>query len=139
APALATMERINVGVEIRPLFERDVVVRQLVLQKPRIALEVDAQGRPNWILRPVATTQRPPSQTPNPNARARQFSLREVTITNGEVSFYDARRQTGCAVAHANLKSALTSLNDPVRIEGDVKYNDHKLDLRVEVARPGAV
>lgn len=139
APALATMERINVGVEIRPLFERDVVVRQLVLQKPRIALEVDAQGRPNWILRPVVTTPPSPTQAPNPSARARQFSLREVTITNGEVSFYDARRQTGWAVGEVNLKSALTSLNDPVRIEGDVKYNDHKLDLRVEVARPGAV
>lgn len=140
APALAAMDRINVGVEIRPLFNRDVVVRQLVLQKPRISLEVDAQGRPNWILRPVTSPQRPPARpAPQPNGRTSQFSLREVRIADGEISFYDARRQTGWAVGEVNLKSALTSLNDPVRIEGDVKYNDHKLDLRVEVARPGAV
>lgn len=142
APALAAMERINVGVEIRPLFNRDVIVRQLVLQKPRIALEIDAQGRPNWILRPAPAPapQRPTSShAPAAPTRASQFTLRDVRINDGEISFYDARRGSTWLVGEVNLKSALTSLTEPVNIEGDVKFNDHKVDLHVQVAQPGAI
>jgi AsmA protein len=42
APAFIVADEIDIGVEIRPLFDRQVVVRRLVLQRPRIALGVVA-------------------------------------------------------------------------------------------------
>lgn len=143
APAFASIGEINIGVEIRPLFDRQVVVRQLVLQRPVIALEIDQQGQPNWILRPAApppgTTPPPPRpQQPSPNTQVRQFSLREVRISNGEISMFDARRGTGWIVGDVNVTTALTSMSDPMKVEGDIRYNDQKVNLDLEIGEPGA-
>lgn len=141
APAFASIGEIHVGVEIRPLFDRQVVVRQLVLQRPVIALEIDQQGHPNWILRPAAppsTTPPPRPQQPNPATQVRQLSLREVRITGGEVSLFDARRGAGWVVGDVNLTTALTSLNEPMKIKGDIRYNDQKVTLDMEIGEPGA-
>ncbi|GAM99138.1 asmA protein [alpha proteobacterium U9-1i] len=140
APAFIAMDEIDVGVELRPLLDQDVRVRRLVLQRPRIALEVDAEGRPNWIMRP--TTQSPPSRPVDPDAppaRQRAVSLREVRISDGEVSFFDARRGAGWVVGDADLSTAITSLSEPVRLEGSVRYNDKPVELEVELADPSAV
>jgi AsmA protein len=138
APAFIAMEEIDVGVELRPLLNRDVIVRRLVLQRPSIALEVDAQGRPNWLLTPVRTS---PAPTPDPNAppaRPTVFSLKEVRIAGGEVSFFDARRGAGWVVGDANLTTALSSTREPMRMVGDVRYADQVVKLEIEVAEPGA-
>jgi len=95
ATSFIAAEDLHVGVEIGPLFNRQVVVRQLVLQQPRIALEVDAQGRPNWVLAPVrrpGPPPPPPTTSREPGLDMAHTTLREVSISNGEVSFFDARR-----------------------------------------------
>src|SRR5690606_28967744 len=53
APAFIAADEIDIGVELRPLLDRQVNVRRLVFQRPRVALEVDAEGQPNWLLRPT--------------------------------------------------------------------------------------
>lgn len=141
APALAAMDDIHIGVELRPLLNREVVVRQLVLQHPRIALEVDAQGQNNWSLAPRTSPAQGPNPAPAPQrppAQEGRFSLQEIRTEDGEVSYYDARRGTGWVIGEANLTTALTSLNLPMRIEGDVRYADQQLDLAIEIAAPRA-
>ena len=140
APAFVTAEDIHVGVELRPLLDRQVVVRRLVLQQPRIALEVDAQGRPNWVLAPRRREGPAPAPTrpSEPVLDLARTSLREVRISGGEVSFVDARRGAGWVAGDVNLSTALTSLDAPMRAEGSLRYNDKLLDLVVEIARPSA-
>jgi AsmA protein len=142
APSFMTADDIHVGVELQPLLNRQVVVRRLVFQQPRIALEVDADGRPNWILAPAS---RPPGPTPQPPTRPSEplvdvarTSLREIQIDNGEISFFDARRGAGWQVGDVDLRSALTSLDAPMRAEGSVRYNDRPVEIAVEVGRPSA-
>src|SRR5262245_60335492 len=65
APAFSTSDEIDIGVELQPLLNRQVVVRNLVLQRPHIALEVDAAGKPNWIFTPPV---RPAPAAPPPRA-----------------------------------------------------------------------
>lgn len=138
AGAFLEVRQIHVGVELQPLLRRDVIVRRVVLEDPRIALEVDAQGRPNWLLRPATTAPRPAPAPNGPLPRPREFSLREVRITGGEVSFFDARRGSGWVLGEANLSTSLASLNQPMRLSGDVKFNDRRVELSVNVAQPGA-
>lgn len=138
APALAAMDEIDVGVEIGPLFSRRVVVRRLVLQRPRIALEVDEEGAPNWLLAPAPRTGPAPGAPSEPSVDVERTRLREISINDGEVSFYDARRGSGWVIGEADLTSALTSLDEPMLIEGQVRYNDRAADLRIEIVRPGA-
>jgi len=136
APAFIAAEDIDVGVELRPLLDRQVHVRRLVLQRPQIALEVDAQGRPNWILTPqTANAPTPPGQ---PQVDVGRTQLRGVNIRNGEVRYFDARRGSGWVIGEVRLSTALTALNEPMRARGSIRYNDQTVDLDMQIAQPGA-
>jgi AsmA protein len=137
APALMTADRINIGVELGPLMNRQVVVRRLVLARPQIALEVNSEGEPNWILapRPVEGPPRPPSE---PAVDLARTSLREVRINDGEISFYDARQGSGWVIGDADLSTALTRLDRPMQIDGSIRYKDRPVEIDAEIARPDA-
>lgn len=136
APAFITMDELDIGVELRPLLDRRVVVRNLVMQRPAIALEVDAEGNPNWVLTPAPSTT--PSPTPAPRPQTPGPSLREIRIIEGEASFFDARESTGWVVGDVNLTTALNDLDEPMHVEGTVRYNDREVGLVADLARPGA-
>lgn len=136
APAFIAAEDIDVGVELRPLLDRQVHVRRLVLRHPQIALEIDAEGKPNWILTPSTQgAPRPPSQPSVDVARTR---LRGIRISDGEVSYFDARRGEGWVIGAVDLRTALTALNEPMRARGSIRYNDQTVALDMQIAQPGA-
>lgn len=146
APAFAAMKEIAIGVELRPLLNRDVVVRELVMTEPNIFLEVDAQGKPNWNFTPETRSgQAPPQSAAEPGAapaaseRERAFTLRDVRSINGAVHYFDARTQTGWAVEGANLETALTSVNEPLRIRGDISFQSQALAVNVSLGNPRAL
>jgi AsmA protein len=139
AAAFIAADEINIGVEIRPLFDRQVVVRQLVLQRPQIALEVDAAGKPNWVLTPPARPGPAPTTTPQePAIDVARTSLREVNISDGEVSFFDARRGAGWVVGDVDLKTALEGMDQPMQVRASLRYADQPVRLEMEIGRPGA-
>lgn len=140
APALIAADEIDIGVELRPLLDRQVNVRRLVFQRPRVALEVDANGQPNWLLQPRVSTTPPPTTTPPPEGpvNVSRTSLRSVRINDGEVSFFDARQGAGWVVGEVDITTALTSLDAPMRAQGTVLYNDRKIELDANIAKPGA-
>ena len=135
APAFIAAEEIDVGVELRPLLDREVRVQRLVLQRPQIALEVGAEGRPNWVLTRRAREGAPPGEQP---VNVSRMSLRGVRINDGEVSYFDARRQQGWVIGDVDLGTALTALDEPMRARGSVLYNEQRVELDVQVQEPGA-
>jgi AsmA protein len=139
APAFIAADEIDIGVELRPLLDRQVNVRRLVFQRPRIALEVDAEGKPNWLLKPrVVEGTPPPDPREPPPVDIARTSLREVRINEGEVSFFDARQNAGWVVGEVDITTALTSLDAPMRAQGSVKYNDREVEIDASIVRPGA-
>ena len=141
APAFLTAADIHVGVELAPLLNRRVVVRRVVFQQPRIALEVDAEGRPNWVLAPRAAAPGAPPSSGAPRAPivdVSRPSLREVRVDGGEITFFDARRGSGWQVGAVEISTALESMDAPMRIRGSLRYNDRVVRLGMEIGRPGA-
>jgi AsmA protein len=138
AAAFIAADEIDIGVELRPLLDRQVNVRRLVFQRPRIALEVDAEGKPNWLLTPRPGEGPPPETPPDPGVDISRATLREVRTVDGEVSFFDARRGAGWVVGEVNIKTALTGLDAPMRVEGSLVYNEKEVEIDASVARPGA-
>ena len=51
-PQMATLERLDLKLALMPLLSHRVEIDRLVLVKPDILLETDAQGRPNWQFTP---------------------------------------------------------------------------------------
>jgi AsmA protein len=147
APALIAADEIDIGVELQPLFNRQVVVNNLVLQRPRISLEIDAAGRPNWTFapptRPAPAPQPAPQSAPQRPAHATvdvaRTTLREVRIIDGEATYYDARHGSGWGIGAVNVTTALTALNQPVRAQGSITYNDKPVQLDFSIANPGAM
>ena len=135
APAFIAADDIDVGIELRPLLDRQVHVRRLVLQRPQIALEIDEQGQPNWILTPRTTGPVRPGQ---PNVDADHIELRGIRINGGQVSYFDGRRGQGWLIGDVDLHTALTALDEPMRAEGSLRYNDKTVELDMQVGQPGA-
>lgn len=134
-PAFIAAEDIDVGVELRPLLDRQVNVRRLVLRRPRISLEIDAEGKPNWVLTPTPQTGPRPTQPSVDVARTR---LRSVRISDGEVKYFDARRGEGWVIGDVDLRTALTALNEPMRARGSIRFNDQTVALDMQIGQPGA-
>jgi AsmA protein len=137
APAFIAMDELDVGVEIRPLFDRRVEVSRLVLQRPSIALEVDAEGQPNWVLTPAAAATPPPEPAPS-QPPSQSPSLREIRIIDGEAGFFDAREGVGWVVGAMNLTTAITHIDEPMHVEGNVRFNDREVGIVADLVRPGA-
>ncbi len=134
---------IHVGVEIWPLLRREVVVRELVLQQPKIFLEVDAEGKPNWMLAAPAAPTPQPAPAPGgatrpPAVEVARATLRKLSIVDGEVNFHDARRAAGWVVGDVDISSDLSDLDRPMRVAGDVLFNDKPVAVELEIARLGA-
>ena len=141
APAFIAADEIDIGVELRPLLDRQVNVRRLVFQRPRVALEVDSNGQPNWLLRPVPSTTPPPPTTTPPAegpVDVARTSLRSVRINDGEVSFFDARQGAGWVAGEVDITTALTSLDAPMRAQGSLRYKDRVVEIDASIAKPGA-
>ncbi len=137
APVFVAADEIDVGVELRPLLDREIHVRRLVLQRPRIALEVDAEGQPNWVLSPP-TAQGPAAPGQPPAVNVSRTRLRGVRIRNGEVVYSDARRGAGWVIGDVDLNTALTALTEPMRARGSLRYNDQTVEVDMQIAQPGA-
>lgn len=143
APAFLTAADIHVGVELQPLLDRRIVVRQFVLQQPRVALEIDAAGQPNWVLgvRSSAppTAPAPTPQTPRePTFDLGQTTLRAIRVDGGAVSYFDARGASGWSLTDVNLRTAMDALDRPMRVQGSATYAERPIDIDLTVARPGA-
>ncbi|HWA00403.1 MAG TPA: AsmA family protein [Caulobacterales bacterium] len=137
AAALVQMDALHVGVEIAPLFRREVVVRELAFDHPRIALEIGRDGAPNWRMQPIGPA--PSSQIARQAqdiATSSEFSLRQIRIRDGEVTFFDARRNAGWTLDSADLRAALISMDKPFTVSGVVSYLSHPVTMRLELQSP---
>ena len=69
-PQMATLQKLKLQLALVPLLSRHVQIEQLVLEKPDILLETNAQGQSNWTLSPAGAPSAPPPASPTSGAAA---------------------------------------------------------------------
>ncbi|MBR0669407.1 AsmA family protein, partial [Roseomonas hellenica] len=91
APEMLEARRVELQLALLPLISRQIDVRRLTIVEPRLLLETDAEGRPNWAFAPQATAApaAPEATTPAPAAAAAQEAGARAGITVGAVSLTD--------------------------------------------------
>jgi AsmA protein len=153
APGMSTPEMATIGklqIEVRPLalLRGDLVIDRFVIVDPRIALEVDKEGRPNWqFTRPAqpageapAAAQPAPAAGEKPAApsstKLEQLHLGDVRLVNGTVTYLDDRTGKKVAVEKINAKLALPDLASAMQADGGATWNGQAVELLLDLGSP---
>lgn len=138
---MATMEQMVVGAELFPLLSGQVKVTHVTLVKPVIHLEVDEQGRANWVFdtmtaTPAAAPTAPATQpAAQPGAKG-DLNFQDVQLTDGTFTFHDARTKASQTVEKINASVKLPSLDQPMLYSGGLTWNKESVTMDATVAEP---
>lgn len=131
APNLLTAEAVSAGVKLLPLLSGDVEITRLVLTRPVLALEVDAQNAPNWDIAPKPA---PESE----QQELKSLSLADVRVIDGALSFESVADGVRHDVSAINLAMALPSLDQPLTLDGGFTYREEPASVALRFDRPRA-
>lgn len=136
AEHLLEAKEMAVSVAVRPLFDNRLEITGFSLVEPTLSLEVDAAGKPNWILTPAApTSPTPPPGASGPVRAPQTISLSSATVTKGAVSYVNARTRTAYDISEISLKTALKGLDAPLSVTGEALFRGEKVGLDVDLGK----
>ncbi len=134
ASDMVSMDSLVVGAELFPLLSGTLNVTQIKLVNPVINLEVDQQGRGNWVLQPQ---QAAAAQSPSTDQGGHgNFSFRNVELTGGVLAYRDARTGASERVEAINALVKLPSLDEPMSLSGELTWNKEAITLSADLANP---
>jgi AsmA protein len=125
AAAMASVGDIRLAVRFWPLLMGHLEVGEIVLDKPVIALEVDRVGHANWMIGKHHGSQGSGGAVTLPTDTI--FS--GIKINDGEISYINAKSQTDRAFEHVNATVALTRLDLPVLVDGNLMLGGRLVDF----------
>ena len=143
---MARLGKLELELKILPLLSGKVELDKLVLREPHIALEVDAQGRPNWVLE-NQTAQAPAEPAPAPSEPSDQsgdrqagslpeLSFGEVELVDGKVSYFDARSGAAYEADRVNVEVLAPDLERPAEIKGKLVFRDRPVTIDSRIDNP---
>lgn len=141
APEMAKLSQLRIQLELLPLIRGEVEVGSFVLVDAVIHLEVDENGRPNWefaaapAAAPAPEAEKPAGKAPGAPGLA-DIRLGDVRLVNGTVSYFDARSGETLDLSGINMKVSLPDLDSPLEVDGEVVWNDEKVEMEVWAERP---
>jgi len=97
---------------------------EVTLVEPRIVLEIDAKGRPNWAFG---------AATGEPQA----LPVKNVAVENGTVMFSDARTGLSITATKANLTASAGSIDGPFSAAGSATVDDAAVKIELSVGAKG--
>jgi AsmA protein len=143
APQMASVKRLMLELQLLPLLHGRIAIDRFVLDEPEIDLEIDKNGRPNWLFavapggtppNPAATapagTAPPPARGGSGNlARLSGFQLGKFKIEGGKITFRDARSGSVNQFDKLDVTIKLPDLNAPFNAEGEVVWAGETVTL----------
>jgi AsmA protein len=110
----------EIGVELMPLLSGEIKVTALRLIDPVMALEIGGDGQPNWVFGDATASQGGESGDTSDatSGELPKISLPEAVITNGKISFHDARSGQRIELAEIDLTAGLEGFDEPLNLSG---------------------
>ena len=100
---------------------------EVTLVEPKIVLEINAQGKPNWEFTPSVAEAVPAAAKP---ASPKPLSLGRLTVENGTLIFSDLRAGLSVSAGKANFGASVGSIDGPYALAGGAVVNDAPLEDR---------
>lgn len=125
-PAL-TAERLTARLRFFPLLLGRVEIADVALERPIIAIDLDADGQSNWsgLIEALARSQKP---------KQKQAAFSEMRIDNGTVVVRDATRKIDETLRDVDFSLAWPSISKSFGATGRFIWHDEPLDASITLA-----
>ncbi|WP_306253380.1 AsmA family protein [Parvularcula sp. IMCC14364] len=143
-PYFASVGEARIQVKLMPLITsrgNDIQIDGFVLTAPQVNLEKRANGDVNWLL--GTSTDAPESEadseTDSAGTSDRDFNLGTVQLTEGKVTYRDGASDQVFIADDADITLTLTSLADPLKVDGTMLFQGEPASLKATVTTPRAL
>ncbi len=127
---MVEVKSVTVKPSVLALLRGDIEMTEVRLVEPRIVLEINAEGKPNWEFTPSVAEAVPAA--PKPSSPL-PLSLGTLTIENGTLIFSDSKAGLSVAAENATVTASVGSMSGPYSVVGSASVNGTplKIDLGV--------
>lgn len=132
---MVEVKSVTVKPSLLALLGGSIEVSEVTLVEPKIVLEINAEGKPNWEFAPSVAEAKPAAAKPS---SPRPLSLGRLTIDNGTLIFSDSKAGLSVVAEKANFTASVGSIDGPYSLAGDASVNGTPLRLDLAVGRRGA-
>ena len=132
---MVEVKSVTVQPSLLPLLVGRIEVGEVTLVEPKIVLEINAEGKPNWEFAPSVAEAKPAAAKPS---SPRPLSLGRLTIDNGTLIFSDSKAGLSVVGEKANFSASVGSIDGPYTLAGGATVNGAPLKLDLAVGARGA-
>lgn len=134
-PHMVEIKSVTAKPSLLPLLNGDIELNEVVLVEPKIVLEINAEGKPNWEFAPSVAEAKPAAPKPS---SARPLSLGRMVIENGTLLFSDSKAGMTMTAEKANFTASVGSFHGPYGLAGGAVVNGAPLKIDLSVGGKGA-
>ena len=131
---MVEVKSVTVKPSLLALLGGNVEVSEVTLVEPKIVLEINAEGKPNWEFAPSVAEAKPAAAKPS---SPRPLSLGRLIIDNGTLIFSDSKAGVSVVAEKANFTASVGSIDGPYSLSGDASINGAPLRLDLAVGARG--
>ena len=132
---MVEVKSVTVKPSLLALLGGNIEVSEVTLVEPKIVLEINAEGKPNWEFAPSVAEAKPAAAKPS---SPRPLSLGRLTIDNGTLIFSDSKAGVSVVAEKANFTASVGSIDGPYSLAGDASINGAPLRLDLAVGVRGS-
>jgi uncharacterized protein involved in outer membrane biogenesis len=133
--SMVEMKSVTVKPSLFGLLAGNIEVSEVTLIEPKIVLEINAEGKPNWEFAPSVAEAKPVASKP---ASPKPLSLGRLTIDNGTLIFSDSKAGISVVADKANFSASVGSIDGPYALAGGADINGSPLKLDLAVGSKGS-
>lgn len=132
---MVEVKSVIVKPSLLALLAGGLEASEVTLIEPKIVLEVNAEGKPNWEFTPSVAEAKPAAAKPS---SAKPLSLGRFTIENGTLIFSDSKDGLSVVAEKANFSASVGSLDGPYSLAGGATVNGSPLKLDLALSARSA-
>lgn len=132
---MVEVKSVTVKPSLLALLGGNIEVSEVTLVEPKIVLEINAEGKPNWEFAPSVAEAKPAAAKPS---TPRPLSLGRLTIDNGTLIFSDSKAGLSVVAEKANFTASVGSIDGPYSLAGDASINGAPLRLDLAIGARGS-
>ena len=134
-PDMVEVKSIAVTPSLWALLGGSLEVSDVVLQEPKIVLEINSEGKPNWELTPSLAEAKPVAAKPSTPV---PLSVGRMTIDDGTLIFSDSQAGLSVTADKAHFTASVGSIDGPYSLTGSATVNGAPMKLELAVGPKGA-